>query len=73
MAKAKAVNDPNLLRPLVLTGEAVDRDRAVKDQNDSVKPDEGDWLERAFAQNTASSKVEVEFFTTLRGRMKAAK
>lgn len=73
MAKAKATNDPTLFQPLELGGPAVERDRAVKDQNDAVKADENAWLERAFAQNDQASASEVNFFATLRGRMKGAK
>ena len=73
MAKAKAVNDPNLLRPLVLTGPAVEEDRKVKDENDARKPNEEEWLKRAVAQNGASSAAEVEFFATLRSRIEDAK
>jgi hypothetical protein len=73
MAKAKAISDPNLLKPLVLTGAAVEEDRKVKDQNDSHKPNEGEWLERAIAQNGATSAAEVTFFSTLRARVKDVK
>jgi hypothetical protein len=73
MAKAKATNDPNLFKPLTLNGPAVDRDRAVKDHNDSVKPNEDDWLGRALAQDDDTSASEVSFFATLRSRMKDAK
>jgi hypothetical protein len=70
---AKATNDPNLLKPMVLNGPAVERDRKVKDQNDSVKPNEADWLARALAQDTEASKSEVAFFATLRSRMTGEK
>lgn len=70
---AKAINDPNLLQPLVFEGPAVERDHAVKDQNDAVKADEGAWLKRALAQSDQASKTEIGFFATLRGRMKGAK
>lgn len=70
---AKASNDPNLLKPFVLTGQAVEEDRNVKDQNDSVKPNENDWLTRALAQDGAATTVEVEFFSVLRSRIKDAK
>jgi hypothetical protein len=73
MANAKATNDPNLLKPLVLSGQAVEEDRKVKDQNDSNKPDESEWLKRAKAQNSATSAIEVSFFATLRERVKDAK
>jgi hypothetical protein len=73
MSKAKAVDDPNLLKPLVLNGPAVERDRAVKDQNNSVKPNEDDWLSRAFEQDDNASAAEVSFFATLRGRMSGQK
>jgi hypothetical protein len=61
--------DPNLLRPLVLSGPAVERDRRVKDQNDSVRPDEVVWFEKALAQDAEISASEVEFFATLRSRI----
>lgn len=70
---AKASNDPNLLKPLLLTGKAVEEDQKVKDQNDSVKPDENDWLARALAQDDAATTVEVEFFSVLRSRIEGAK
>ena len=73
MAKAKATNDPNLLKPFVFEGPAVERDHAVKDQNDAVRADETAWLKRALAQNDQASESEVGFFATLRGRMKDAK
>jgi hypothetical protein len=72
-AKAKATSDPNLFKPLVLTGEAVERDRTVKDHNDSKKPNEGEWLHRAAAQAEDMAAAEVSFFATLRSRMKDAK
>jgi hypothetical protein len=73
MATVKATKDANLLKPLVLSGSAVEEDRKVKDQNDANKPDESEWLKRAKAQNGASSAIEVSFFTTLRERVKGAK
>ena len=45
-----------------------DDDRQVKDQNDSVKPDEQVWLQNSLAQDAEVSASEVEFFKTLRGR-----
>jgi hypothetical protein len=67
---AATKTDPNLLRPLVLSGPAVERDRRVKDLNDSVKPDEEVWYEKALAQDAEISASEVEFFATLRGRIR---
>jgi hypothetical protein len=70
---AKAARDPNLLKPLNLNGEAAERDRKVKDENDAVKPNEAEWLARAAEQDSTTSAFEVEFFATLRSRMKTAK
>jgi hypothetical protein len=72
MAAAKNA-DPNLLRPLVLSGPAVERDRRVKDQSDSIRPNENVWFEKALAQDAEISASEVEFFATLRGRMGGTK
>ena len=60
--------DANLLRPLILSGPAVERDRGVKDPNDAVRPDEQLWYERALAQDAEISASEMEFFATLRSR-----
>jgi hypothetical protein len=66
---AAANADPNLLRPLVLSGPAVERVRRVKDKNDSTRPDEEGCFEKALAQDAEISASEVEFFATLRSRM----
>ena len=70
MATAKA--DPNLLKPFAPSGPAVERDRSVKDRNDSIKPKEAVWLEQAAAQESNISAEEVEFFAMLRSRMSEA-
>ena len=72
MATAKNA-DSNLLRPLVLNGPAVERDRRVKDQSDSIRPNENVWFEKALAQDAEISASEVEFFATLRSRMGGTK
>jgi len=69
---AQATKDPNLFKPLILNGPAVERDRQVKDQNDAVRPSEQEWLRQAAAQEEEMSASEVEFFATLRDRMKAS-
>jgi hypothetical protein len=65
--------DPNLLRPLVLGGPAVERDRQVRDQSDLIRASDTVWFEKALAQDAEISASEVEFFATLRRRMGGAK
>jgi hypothetical protein len=65
--------DPNLLRPLVLGGPAVERDREVRDESDLIRANENVWFEKALAQDAEISASEVEFFATLRGRIGGAK
>jgi hypothetical protein len=73
MTTATTTADPNLLRPFVLSGPAVERDRRVKDKNDSFRPDEEVWFEKALAQDAEISASEVEFFANLRRRMEDSK
>jgi len=61
--------DPNLLRPPVLSGPAVERDRCIRDLNDSTRPEEDVWYKKALAQDAEISASEVEFFATLRNRI----
>jgi hypothetical protein len=70
---ARATNDSDLFKPLKLSGEAIERDRQVKDRNHAVKPSEAEWLARAEAQDADISASETEFFITLRERMKVSK
>jgi hypothetical protein len=61
--------DPNLLKPQSLSGSAVARDRAVRDENHSPRPDEDVWFENFLAQDAEMTASEVQFMAELRGHM----
>ena len=64
-----AKDDPNLLKPQTLSGSAVVRDRAVKDRNDALRPDEDVWFENFLAQDAEMTASETQFMAELREQM----
>lgn len=66
------LDDPRLLAPFVVTGEAVVRDRKVHDHNNAPKTDEQEWLENARADASEISDAELKFLDELKRRVNLA-
>jgi len=64
-----AESDANLLKPQVLSGDAVLRESRVKDLNHAPVPDEEEWYKRALAQDAEITASQEVFFATLRERI----
>jgi hypothetical protein len=65
-----SADDPRLLAPLKVAGNAVDRERNVRDDNSASKTDEQIWLAAAAEQNDEISTLEEKYLDELRRRAK---
>jgi hypothetical protein len=62
-------SDPNLLKPQILSGEAVVRESGVKDLNHSPAPNEEEWYKKSLGQDAEITASQETFFATLRERI----
>jgi hypothetical protein len=65
-----SADDPRLLAKFKVAGNAVDRERHIRDDNNAPKTDEQIWLAAAAEQNDEISTLEEKYLDELRRRGK---